>query len=221
MKPIEKAERYTLSKLVVQNLKQYIAEHRLTAGSKLPAERELSQVMQVSRAILREALRSLESAGILEIRHGEGAFIAANGISPLLEQLAFAARLSAETGREMLEVRYLLEAAAVDEAIRTGAKLPFADLARWAETARAASPEEAAEADVRLHLAIVEALRNESLSRLAELFVRQAAEGSGRTADTPRIAAEHERYLSALRQADADAAKRALREHVFGAPAGA
>ncbi|RKN80695.1 FadR/GntR family transcriptional regulator [Paenibacillus ginsengarvi] len=214
MKPIEKAERYTLSKLVVQNLKQYMIENRMSAGSKLPAERELAQVMKVSRAILREALRSLESAGILEIRHGEGAFVAANSLNPLLEQLSFAASLSGETSRDMLELRYLLEAAAIDEALRRGARLPLAELDELSAAAKdETNPERAVEADVQLHLAVVSSLHNESLLNIAELFIRQAAD-RGTLAEYGRIAAEHERYMDALRGSDAEAAKSALREHL-------
>lgn len=211
MRPIEKNERYTLSKLVVQNLKQYMIERKLTPGERLPAERELAQIMQVSRAILREALRSLESSGILEIRHGEGAFISANSLSPLLEQLTFSAGLSAGSGGELLQIRYLLEAAAIDEAIRLGKPFPYEALDRW--SAAAAKPdgtsEQRAEAEAQFHLAIVRTLNNESLAKLAELFIRQAAAFPAGPFDAE--AGKRARYLHALRETDAVEAKLALR----------
>ncbi|GAA3409151.1 FadR/GntR family transcriptional regulator [Paenibacillus hodogayensis] len=215
MKPIEKAERYTLSKLVVQNLKQYIIEHKLAPGERLPAERELSQIMKVSRAILREALRSLESAGILDIRHGEGAFLSANSLSPLLEQLSFAASLSGGGRQELREIRYLLEAAAIEEGVRRGSAFPIEELERW--HAAAAQPQQAdesgsqaAEAEAQFHIAIVGTLGNESLGKLAELFIRQALPHSGVKAD--ERAKQRVRYLQALRSSDSTAAKLALRE---------
>jgi GntR family transcriptional repressor for pyruvate dehydrogenase complex len=209
MKPIEKAERYTLSKLVVQNLKQYMIQNNMTPGGKLPAERELSQIMNVSRAILREALRSLESSGILEIRHGEGAFISANSLSPLLEQMSFAASISGSDGQELLEIRYMLEAAAIDEVIRQGGAFPFEELERWGAAVAAQSDQtQASEADVQLHLAVVRAMRNDSLTPLAELFIRQSA------ARVSVRSEEHDRYVRALRNADAESAKRVLREHL-------
>lgn len=213
MKPIEKAERYTLSKLVVQNLKQFMIQNNMTSGEKLPAERELSQIMNVSRAILREALRSLESSGILEIRHGEGAFISANSLSPLLEQMSFAASLSGSDGMELLEIRYMLEAAAIDEVIRRGGTFPLEELERWGAAAAAQSDQaQASEADVQLHLAVVRSIRNDSLTPLAELFIRQAAVRVSVRSDT--IAEQHERYVRTLRSADAESAKLVLREHL-------
>ncbi|TMV47315.1 FadR family transcriptional regulator [Paenibacillus mesophilus] len=212
MKPIEKAERYTLSKLVVQNLKQYMIQNNMSPGEKLPAERELSQIMNVSRAILREALRSLESSGILEIRHGEGAFISANSLSPLLEQMSFAAGLSGSDGRELLEIRYMLEAAAIDEVMRQGGAFPFEELERWGAAAAQSEQAQASEADVQLHLAVVRSMRNDSLTPLAELFIRQAAERVSVRADT--IAEQHDRYVRTLRSADAESAKLVLREHL-------
>ncbi|PYI53966.1 FadR/GntR family transcriptional regulator [Paenibacillus flagellatus] len=216
MKPIEKAERYTLSKLVVHNLKQYIVENGILPGQKLPAERELAQIMKVSRAILREALRSLESAGILEIRHGEGAFISANSLSPLLEQLSFAASLSGSNAGELLEIRYLLEAAAVDAALKKGGAFPFDELERLIEAAAApgAPKPQTDEADAAFHLAVVRTLGNGSLAQLAELFIRQAATADGGPAAPARAAEEHARYVRALREANAEAAKFVLREHL-------
>lgn len=221
MKPIEKAERYTLSKLVVQNLKQYMIQHNMTPGDKLPAERELSQIMNVSRAILREALRSLESSGILEIRHGEGAFISANSLSPLLEQLSFAASMSGAGGGELLEIRYMLEAAAIDEMIRRGGAFPLEELERLRSAAASAEPggPHASEADAQFHLAVVRSMRNESLTSLAELFIRQAAANNRDHSDTGRVNKEHERYMLALGAADAESAKRVLREHLGAKPA--
>lgn len=216
MKPIETAERYTLSKLVVHKLKQYIVEHNIAPGDKLPAERELSQTMKVSRAILREALRSLESAGILDIRHGEGAFISANSLNPLLEQLSFAAQLNRKNGRELLEVRYLLEASAIDAVLGQGGNLPFAELKRlneeWASSAGNGSRQ--TEADVQLHLTLVDTLRNGSLTSLAELFIRQAAAAETERSQAAASYEEHAQYIARLREGKAAEAKALLREHL-------
>jgi DNA-binding FadR family transcriptional regulator len=114
----------------------------------------------------------------------------------------------------MLELRYLLEAAAIDEALRRGARLPLAELDELSAAAKdATNPERAVEADVQLHLAVVRSLHNESLLNIAELFIRQAAD-RGTPAESGRIAADHKRYMDALRGSDAEAAKSALREHL-------
>lgn len=210
MKPIEKSERYTLSKLLVEQLKQYIVNNNIQPGEKLPAERKLSIDMKVSRAILREALRSLESSGILELRHGEGAFVTAQSLTPLLEQLSFAAKRSAENVQELLEIRYMLEAAAIDELfVRYGA-VPAETLAQ--AEALAADPD----ADAEFHLAIIRALGNDSLAQLAELFVLQAADAIGSETGSgmlPPVQA-HQGYLDALKHGNPQQAKSILREHL-------
>jgi GntR family transcriptional regulator, transcriptional repressor for pyruvate dehydrogenase complex len=60
---------------IVRQVKTMIAEGRLASGDRLPPERELAEKFLVSRTSVREALRALESLGLVEIRPGEGTFI--------------------------------------------------------------------------------------------------------------------------------------------------
>jgi DNA-binding FadR family transcriptional regulator len=214
MKPIEKAERYTLSKQVVQNLKRYILEQRIAPGGKLPAERELAKIMNVSRAILREALRSLESAGILEIRHGEGAFIADLNLAPLMEQLAFSAQLRGNGIAELAGIRRLLEMGAVDALLADGREIELAKLSEAAEKADEAekSGDAPAEAELRFHLAIFEPLGNETMSRFADQLIR-LTQPHLQSSSVGRSRAEgRRRFLDALQRKDAADAKRWLLE---------
>ncbi|WP_309120302.1 GntR family transcriptional regulator [Paenibacillus sp.] len=215
MKPIEKSERYTLSQLVVQNLKQLILERKMAPGDKLPAERELSQILGVSRAILREALRSLESFGILEIKHGEGTYVAGNFLNPLVEQLAFVLQMNEKTFQELHEVRFLLEAAAL-------ASVPTPNPELWDElqelSDQFAGPaldlEERAAIDARFHLAVIGSLQNQTLLYLAKPFVQQLSVRLLTEADIQKSAEEHTSYLNAIRTGDMALAKTILQEHL-------
>lgn len=60
---------------IIENVMRYIRENGLKKGERIPSERTLVAEMRVSRSSVREALKSLESSGILEIRHGGGAFL--------------------------------------------------------------------------------------------------------------------------------------------------
>ena len=60
---------------IVRQVKAMIAEGRLKGGDRLPPERDLAEKFVVSRTSVREALRALESLGLVEIRPGEGTFI--------------------------------------------------------------------------------------------------------------------------------------------------
>jgi DNA-binding transcriptional regulator YhcF (GntR family) len=61
-----------ISERIVARIKRQIAEGRLTAGTKLPPEREMARRHKVSRVTVREAYRSLEQLGILRISRGAG-----------------------------------------------------------------------------------------------------------------------------------------------------
>lgn len=73
MKPIFRAARQSrIFQDVVEQIQEAIIDGRLTAGDKLPAERELKEMLQTSRSTLREALRVLEQKGLIEIKLGTG-----------------------------------------------------------------------------------------------------------------------------------------------------
>ena len=74
-----------LNEEVVTRIKRLIYSKELKVGEKLPSERDLAARLKVSRVILREALRSLEQSGLVEIRPGlkGGAFVVYNLQKPL------------------------------------------------------------------------------------------------------------------------------------------
>ncbi|MBE6031373.1 MAG: FadR family transcriptional regulator [Clostridiales bacterium] len=61
---------------IVDEIKRMVLLEQLKVGDKLPPERELAELYQVSRTSVREALKSLEAQGLLEIRQGDGNYIA-------------------------------------------------------------------------------------------------------------------------------------------------
>ena len=62
---------------VAEQIEQFVAGNELAPGDRLPGERELCDLLGVSRASVREALRSLETRGVVRVRHGKGVFVAA------------------------------------------------------------------------------------------------------------------------------------------------
>jgi GntR family transcriptional regulator, transcriptional repressor for pyruvate dehydrogenase complex len=79
--------RARLNEEVVKRIKGLIYSKELKVGERLPAERELAERLEVSRVIVREALRSLEQSGLIEIRPGlkGGAFVVYNLQKPLFD----------------------------------------------------------------------------------------------------------------------------------------
>ena len=68
-------ERSSLSDQVYQQLRDGILAERYRAGERLPSERELSETLQVNRSSVREAIKRLEQARLVEVRHGEGSIV--------------------------------------------------------------------------------------------------------------------------------------------------
>src|SRR3990167_6105938 len=96
---------------IVRQVKQMITEGRLKSGDQLPPERDLAEKFRVSRTSVREALRALESLGLLEIRPGEGTFVREVSVEALIEPLALLMVSQRETIGELFEARRVLEPA--------------------------------------------------------------------------------------------------------------
>ncbi|MFW6381098.1 MAG: FadR/GntR family transcriptional regulator, partial [Bacillota bacterium] len=71
-----KEQNEKLYEKVVFQIKEKIAKGELQEGDKLPPERELTKMLNVSRSSVREAMKTLEVIGLVNIKHGQGIFIA-------------------------------------------------------------------------------------------------------------------------------------------------
>ena len=103
---------------IVRQVKALIAEGRLKSGDQLPPERDLAAQFKVSRTSVREALRTLESLGLIEIRPGEGTFVREVSVESLIEPLAHVILSQREAVGELFEARRLLEPALAGLAAR-------------------------------------------------------------------------------------------------------
>src|SRR5713226_10370629 len=100
-----------VSEVIALRIKKQISDGRLTAGHKLPAERDMARQFKTSRVSVREAYRSLEELGLLRIRRGAdgGAFIAQVDHEPVLRSLSLVLGLAKTSHKELTEARMLIE----------------------------------------------------------------------------------------------------------------
>lgn len=162
--PFQKVQPEKLSAAVVRQIEKLILRGILRPGERLPAERELSERLGVSRPSLRDALADLQERGLLATRAGSGVFVAdvlGSAFSPALIQL-FAS--DDEAVFDYLTFRRDLEGLAAERAARFGSD---ADLAVIDEIFRKmvaagdpAHSDHAAELDAQFHSAILEASHN-------------------------------------------------------------
>src|SRR5438093_575436 len=106
---IHPVRRRSVSQELVDRLAAEISRGRLKPGERLRSERELSLAFDVSRASVREAIRTLESRGLVEGRHGRGTFVRAPSVEALVQIPAGPVPVTEEGVRQLFQVRELLE----------------------------------------------------------------------------------------------------------------
>src|SRR5918996_1817379 len=118
---------------IVRQIKAMIAEGRLKSGDQLPPERDLAEKFLVSRTSVREALRALESVGLIDIRPGEGTFVREVSVDALVEPLALVLLAQRAMIEELFEARRLLEPAIAGLAARRASKDEIQEMERTLE----------------------------------------------------------------------------------------
>ncbi|PXW97456.1 GntR family transcriptional regulator [Sphaerotilus hippei] len=215
-----------LSEQLAEALVVSIRDGQLPPGQRLPTESALATRFGVSRTVVREALSSLKTLGLIESRQGSGAFVR-HSPAPALEQLTLEPDGSMDAVIQMVEVRRALEAesAALAAVRRSGQdlqriKTTLAQLDR----AVAAGGDGVAE-DVAFHAAIAAATRNPFLlSTLAYLnhFLLDAtrvtrANEATRSDLEQEVRQEHAAIVAAIEAGDSVAARRAGTTHMVNA----
>ena len=103
---------------IIESLRQDIVTRRLPHGERLPSEKELSDRFGVSQPTVREAIRALETLGLVEVLHGNGTFVRSQGDYALASALQTLLQLESVGIMDVLDVRRMLgqhsiEAAAI------------------------------------------------------------------------------------------------------------
>lgn len=104
-----RAKQPKLSDVILTQLENMIIEGSLSAGEKLPPERELAAKFEVSRPSLREAIQKLEAKGLVIRKQGGGTFVSDNLLSGLSDPLFDLMSKSHESQFDLLEFRYGIE----------------------------------------------------------------------------------------------------------------
>ena len=214
--PLTSLRRSPLVELAVSQLREQVLSGQWPVGGRLPAETELAQRLEVGRSTVREAVRALVHAGLLETRQGSGTYV--RSLSPGADwepRLRRAAVLEAYEVREALEV----QAARLAATRRTDADIEALH-ARLAERDRARGSDEAfVEADLAFHRAVVAAAHNPLLAEMFDSFAAVLREAliairSDQAVQSPDADAAHARLAAAIEAGDAAAAAQATHDHI-------
>ena len=214
--PIERRKTY---ELVADRLTEEISSRTLAPGDLLPPERELVASFGVGRSSVREALRMLESRGLIEGR-GNGTFAVAELTNPLNHSLNLLLEAEEADVAELFEIRRILEG---ESAALAAARCTRSQLQRMAEAvddmeAGLASEEEFINADLRFHLSVAEATRNRVAMHLMDAIrglLQRALSSSYHVSGSPQRAIEmHRLIVEAIRDRRPDLARERMQKHV-------
>jgi DNA-binding FadR family transcriptional regulator len=210
---------------ICERIREQLALGVLKPGDKLPRERDLAEQLGVSRNVLREALRSLEMAGLLRLQKGVkgGAFIQQGDMGRMNDVVRDMLSLGAISVRELSEgriqildliVRLACERAQAAEFLALEANIERADFAtregRWLDRV------ECSREFYKLLAAAtgnkVMAMIMESVTEIHMRFVYAKVASSG--VSMPLLVEKRRQFLSALRARDVSSATRLMRVHL-------
>lgn len=211
---------------VVQQIESLILEGVLRSGDRLPGERELSRLFEVSRPILRDALKIVEGRGLIQTRHGGGTHVAdvvGQVFAPPVAELIVK---HAKARADYLEYRREIEGIAAEYAARriTDDDRALLDriMARMAEAHERGNFSEQAEIDVEFHHAIGECAHNIVLLHTLRSCYQLLSDGVFENrlivftlADArEKLFAQHRAIHAAVVGGDPTAARQAAMDHI-------
>ncbi|MEZ4678495.1 MAG: FadR/GntR family transcriptional regulator [Caldilineaceae bacterium] len=209
-----------LYQAVQDEVKSYIIEHSLVPGDALPPETELAEQLGVSRNSVREAVKSLETLGIVEAKTGAGLFVRSFSFDPLLENLAYGLMFDLQDLADILEVRFHIEHSMIDQAVAAVTDEQLTELRtclnRMANAL--AQGESYADEDRLFHRTLWTNVNNRSVGKIVDIFWMVFAQARRRAAvpanpDHEAIYQWHVNIVDALEAGDADAARVAMVRH--------
>jgi DNA-binding FadR family transcriptional regulator len=198
----------------------------LHAGDKLPSERDLAAQMQISRPTVREAVKALVDAGVLEVRRGQtgGIFVRSELVPRDLVRLGWEVRVSEVAG--VLEARRLLEPRVAQLAAVHASAEDFAAMQktidRQGELAGQADflrhEDLFLQLDLAFHLTIARSTGNSTVVSLMRSLFRRLELARDMAMHAPTIPEWtidiHERTLDAIRSADFERIDKVMDEHL-------
>jgi GntR family transcriptional regulator, transcriptional repressor for pyruvate dehydrogenase complex len=193
---------------------------KLQPGDKLPSERELAEMLGVSRSSIRDAIRSLELIGMVEPRQGAGTVVREISASAVVTPIASVLTQKRQFVSELLDFRKMLEPPLAARAATHASTDEIGEmeeiLAR--QEAKLHRGEVAIEEDSEFHYSVAMASENSVVLKVLDVLMdllRDTRERSLQVEGRPQKSlAGHRRIFAAIKRRDAEAAEIAMRHHI-------
>lgn len=211
-----------LSQSIRDYIKDYIVANNLKAADPLPSEGQLADELGVSRSPVREAVKALQSLGIIEVRHGEGLFVREWNLEPVLETLNYGMRINPKSLAELYQIRIWLEMAVIGDAVKKISDEDITELdilmLRWEQAIN--QDKHYLDFDQKFHELIFGVMKNDTLVMLFQVFW-VAFDNYGdldllMAPDPQRVIKEHRDVLEAVKLRNPDLARKTLMQQFIG-----
>lgn len=215
--PIKKTR---IAEEVADRIRVLMLDGTFPPGEPLPSERHLAERFGVSRGSIRDALRTLETIGLLETRHGQGTFPHELSVDRLVAPLASVMAYRSDLQDELLDVRRMFEPAVARAAALRATDEDLADLQRLldAQRQKLKTGQSAIVEDTAFHAILARSTRNRVvmsiMATLNDLLVESRTHSLEQKGRPARSIDGHEAVVAALRRKDPEGASQAMYNHI-------
>lgn len=193
---------------------------KLKPGDKLPSERELAELLQVSRSSIRDAIRGLELMGLVEPRQGAGTIVRELSAESLVNPFANALKHRQEMVSELLDFRKMIEPPLAARAATHASAEEISEMEEILQRQeRTQNQGDAAIAeDAEFHYSVALASGNSVVLKVIDTIMDLLRDTRERSLQvegrSQKSLAGHRRILAAIKRHDGEAAKNAMRRHI-------
>ena len=206
---------------IISQIRQMIISGELKPGDRLPAERALSEMFQIGRSYVREAIHKLEFYGLLKTNPQSGTYVTGIGIKMLDTLISDIISFNKDDFNSLLEARYYLELTTVKLAAenRTEKDLHEMKKAALEFEQKVKMTGKAIEEDMMLHVTIARATKNPFLESMILVLIPDLIQNivdnnvCGKNRSKKSIP-QHVAILKAIEEQDTQAAEKAMAEHL-------
>jgi GntR family transcriptional repressor for pyruvate dehydrogenase complex len=217
-------QKSSVAEETVERIVEMIRGGEYAPGDRLPGERKLAEQLQVGRTSVREAIRRLETMGLLESRHGLGTFVMEPSNQVIQATLVPHILTDRDTLEKLFDIREIIEVAAAALAAERAKAGHIATMRKWVEAVEThiarGELNGVIVADVEFHRQIIIATQNDILVNLIDSIVDLLHDMRYDSTSIPELLPEvidgHRAILAAIEAGDSEAARQAMRDHLAG-----
>lgn len=217
MRRLKKLKTIKIQESIQDEIKRYIIENKIPPGERLPSESYLAEALGVSRSSIREALRALESIGILDSQQGSGWYVKSFNFDVFANNLAYSLQFDSDSIYDLLEIRKVLEENFLREAINSLSEKDIKDLEKIIKNMENYKDKKSLiKDDMQFHKILYRNIKNKTVIKILSIFwnIFENLDEPLLYSDNPEISIHyHKLLLNSIKSKNYDESSLILKEH--------